>query len=60
LEDGEHGKTKVVKVGDAILWTFPKLATLVAGSLIALVVTTTERRIVLINHFSCGKKKKKQ
>ncbi len=53
LEDCEHGKSKVVKVGDAEVWTFPKLPTDLTSLLVALVVASAERWIVLINHFVC-------
>lgn len=51
LEDREHGKTKVVKVGDAKVGTFPKLSADMSSLCVTLVVASAKRWIVLINHF---------
>ena len=51
LEDREHGKPKVVKVGDAKVWTFPKLTAL--GTFRTLIVASAKRWVVFINHYSC-------
>ena len=49
LEDGEHGKTKVVEVGDAEVRALPELAAL--GAFLAFKVPAAQRRIVLVHHF---------
>ena len=52
LEDREHGKTKVVKVSDAIVWTLPKLAADMASLCVTFVVASAECGIIFVHHFA--------
>ena len=45
----EHGKPKIVKVGDAKVWTFPKLTSL--GTFRTPIVASAKCWIVFINHY---------
>ena len=57
LEDGEKREAEVVEVGDAVVGAFPVLAADLPGGFVALVVTSAQRRTVLIDHFAFGNKK---
>jgi hypothetical protein len=52
LEDCEHRKNKVVKVGDAKVWSLPEFPADLAGLLITLVVASAQRGIVRVDHLS--------